>query len=105
MPATGREAAEQRALRGRVIEVEGLRVELRGKSFDLRRVDGVRAAAEALPDMKILEVEPILRPRGGLRCHGHRPFSFADRRSTPFTIANLTARIGLRRCRRTNSPS
>src|ERR1700733_1437653 len=37
--------------------MEGLRVELSGERFDLLRVETVRAAGEALPDVKIVEIE------------------------------------------------
>jgi hypothetical protein len=40
-----------------VIEMEGLRVELGGKRFDLRLVQCMRAAAEPLPDLEIIEIE------------------------------------------------
>jgi hypothetical protein len=39
--------------------VEGLRIELPGKCFDLLLVDNVGSAYKALPDLKIIEVEPV----------------------------------------------
>src|SRR5882724_1493114 len=60
VPAARRQAGEQRALRGLVIEVEGLRIELAGEGLDLRRVHRMRSAGEPLPDPEIVEIEAAL---------------------------------------------
>jgi hypothetical protein len=40
--------------------VEGLRIELTGKSFDLLLIDDVGPARKALPDLEIIEIEPVI---------------------------------------------
>jgi hypothetical protein len=47
-----------------VIKVEGLRIELAGKCFNLLLVDDVGSAGEALPEVEIIEIESI----GGFSC-------------------------------------
>ena len=76
VPAARREAAEQRALRRLIVEMKRLRVELAGKGLDLRGIDCVAGAGEALPDGKIVEREGLYR---GVR-HGLLP-----RRSPAFS--------------------
>src|SRR4029077_14282254 len=43
-----------------VIEVEGLRIELTGKFFDLLLINDVGSARKALPDVEVIEIEPIV---------------------------------------------
>src|SRR5438128_282408 len=57
VPAARRQPAEQRLPRLVVIDMKRLRVELAGEALDLRLVQGVRSAAEALSHVQILEVE------------------------------------------------
>jgi hypothetical protein len=40
--------------------VEGLRIELTGKCFDLLLINDVGSACEVLPDVEIVEIEPIV---------------------------------------------
>jgi len=40
--------------------VEGLRIELTGKCFDLLLINDVGSARKALPDVEIIEIEPIV---------------------------------------------
>ena len=54
MPAARGEASEDRVLRGVLVEVEGLRIELGRERFDLRGVERVRRAFKALPDVEIV---------------------------------------------------
>src|SRR5678815_3952840 len=57
VPAARRETAEYRALRGCVVQVERLRVELGGEALDPLGVDAqAPGAAEFLTDREILEV-------------------------------------------------
>ena len=39
--------------------MEGLRIELTSKCFDLFLVENVGSARKALPDLKIIEIEPV----------------------------------------------
>src|SRR6185369_1735372 len=50
MPAARRQALEDRALRGALVEVEGLRIELAREGLDARLVHAQSAGAERLPD-------------------------------------------------------
>jgi len=40
--------------------VEGLRIELTGKSFDLLLIDDMGSARKALPDLETIEIEPVI---------------------------------------------
>jgi hypothetical protein len=40
--------------------VEGLRIELTGKCFDLLLIDDVGSARKPLPDLEIIEIEPVI---------------------------------------------
>jgi hypothetical protein len=40
--------------------VEGLRIELTGKCFYLLLIDDVGPARKALPDLEIIEIEPVI---------------------------------------------
>jgi hypothetical protein len=56
-------AKPDRGVLGRlVIKVEGLRIELTGKCFYLLLIDDVRSARKALPDLEIIEIEPVIVP-------------------------------------------
>ena len=55
MPAARREAGEDRATRGLVVEVEGLRVELGGEGGDRGGIDAQRGRGKFLPDNEVLE--------------------------------------------------
>jgi hypothetical protein len=59
VPAARREPAEQRIPGGLFVEVKRLRVELGREPLDLVRVDPVPIAAEALADVKVVEIEPL----------------------------------------------
>src|SRR6185295_9265606 len=56
VPAARRKAAEERLLRGFVVEVEGLRVELRGEGLDVLGRDGDGVRQVLLPHREVLEV-------------------------------------------------
>jgi hypothetical protein len=58
VPATRRQPLEEGGARELFVEMEGLRIELRGKRLDRGRVQLQRARAEALADREILEVAP-----------------------------------------------
>jgi hypothetical protein len=60
VPTTCRQARKHGVLGGLVIKVEGLRIELTGKSFDLLLIDDMGSARKALPDLEIIEIEPIV---------------------------------------------
>src|SRR5262249_31656585 len=57
MPAARHQAAEQSVLSRLTIEMEGLRVELVRKRFDLRFVNRMRSAGESLSGMKVFEIK------------------------------------------------
>jgi hypothetical protein len=57
VPAARGETREQRLLSGRVVLVERLRIKLAGEGLDLRFVDRMGAAGEALADVKIVKIE------------------------------------------------
>ena len=59
VPTACRQARKQGAPGHLVIKVEGLRIELTGKCFDLFLVEDVGSARKALPDLKIIEIEPV----------------------------------------------
>jgi len=52
VPTACRQARKQGVLGSLVIKVEGLRIELTGKCFDLLLINDVGCACEALPDVK-----------------------------------------------------
>ena len=54
VPAAGGEAAEHRVFRRRLVEMEGLRIELPGEGLDLRRIQLMRTADEALANLQIV---------------------------------------------------
>src|SRR5205085_824685 len=56
VPAARGEPAKQAAARRLIVEMKGLRIELRGERLDLRFVDRMRLARETLPDVEIVEV-------------------------------------------------
>src|SRR5580658_2843200 len=56
VPAACGEAVEQALARRILVEMEGLRVELRGEGLDLGCIDPARFGAELLADRKILEI-------------------------------------------------
>src|SRR5436309_9482296 len=68
MPAARGQAAEQRCLGGFAIEVKSLRIKLRRKRHDLRRIDRVLPARKALPYAQVFEEKPVRRRAG----FGHR---------------------------------
>jgi hypothetical protein len=55
VPAARRQPAEQAVAPRRLVQMKGLRIELRGKGLDLRSLDEPRLRAEFLADGKILE--------------------------------------------------
>src|SRR5690242_5804418 len=57
MPAAGGERVEQRACRALLAQMERLRVELGSEALDLFRVEQMRCALKALPDVKVFEVK------------------------------------------------
>jgi len=57
VPATRREAAKDRLGRGLLVEMIGLRIELRGKSFDLFPVDPQPAGGKDLACGEVLKIE------------------------------------------------
>jgi hypothetical protein len=59
VPAARREAGEQAGLRGGLVQVKGLWVELRREGLDLRRLQHVRSADETLPDAQIIEEQGV----------------------------------------------
>jgi hypothetical protein len=67
VPAAGNEAAEHRRPRRRLVEVEGLRIELRGKPHDVVFLHDGRSEFADLPFAKVLPVEQGLAVdrRGG----------------------------------------
>ncbi len=67
VPARRAQAAEQRGLRRRLVEVEGLRIELARKGDDLVPAEGVRAEVGQLAELAILEEEVGARRAGGCR--------------------------------------
>jgi hypothetical protein len=60
VPTACHQARKQGPLSSLVIKVERLRIELTGKSFDLILIDDVGSAHEALPDLEVIEIEPIV---------------------------------------------
>ena len=102
VPAARHQAAEQRRARRRIVEMERLRVIVRGEARDLRRIHRVRAADEALPDGQVIQIELVHRisiagaGRAGLRCRAE------DRRmpDTATSAADRPARRHPRRGRR-----
>ena len=68
MPAGGDELSEMARLRGRLVHVEGLRVEGGGEALDLLGGKGVRAKLRHLADHDLLEEHHgiIVKP-GGVR--------------------------------------
>jgi hypothetical protein len=60
VPTACRQARKQCVLGRLVVEVEGLRIELTGKSFDLLLINDMGSAGEAPPDVEIIEIDPIL---------------------------------------------
>jgi hypothetical protein len=60
VPTACHQARKQGALSSLDIKVERLRIELTGKSFDLILINDVGSAREALPDLEIIEIEPIV---------------------------------------------
>jgi hypothetical protein len=60
VPAARHQAGEQAGLGGILVEVKRLRVELAGERLDLRFVDAVGLACEALPHVKVIEIKQIL---------------------------------------------
>src|SRR2546430_8467323 len=60
VPSACHQAREQGVLGRLAIKVEGLRIELTSKCFDLLLVNNVGSAGEALPDVEIIEIEPIV---------------------------------------------
>jgi hypothetical protein len=56
VPAARGETSEQRVTRGRLVEVERLRIELPGEGFDLLLVDQVSIGLESLSGMEVLEI-------------------------------------------------
>src|SRR5262245_22159663 len=55
MPAARGQAAEQRCFCRFAVEMKRLRIELRGKHLDLRRIERVGAARKPLSDAEIVE--------------------------------------------------
>ena len=43
-----------------MIKVEGLRIELTGKRFDLLLIDNVGSARKALSNLEIIKIKPIV---------------------------------------------
>ena len=60
MPTACHQARKQGVLGSPAIKVEGLRIELAGKSFHLLLIDDVGSARKALPDVEIIEIEPVI---------------------------------------------
>src|ERR1700730_12766181 len=60
VPTACCQARKQCVLGRLVVEVEGLRIELTGKSFDLLLIDDMGFARKALPDLEIIEIEPVV---------------------------------------------
>jgi hypothetical protein len=62
VPSAGDEFLEERRPRGRLVEVERLRIEFAGKCFDRSGVDdGARLRREHLPGSEILEISLVHR--------------------------------------------
>src|SRR5262249_45799619 len=61
MPAARHQAREQRVLGGVRIKMEGLRIELAGERCDLRGIDAMGSADEALSGFEIFEVKLAVR--------------------------------------------
>ena len=59
MPPARGQSAEQRRLGGFAIEVKRLRIELRRECLDLRGIDRMRRAREALAYTQIFEEKPV----------------------------------------------
>src|SRR6185437_3683172 len=96
VPAARSQAAEQRVLRRRIVQMKRLRIELRRERLDLGLVERMRAAREALADAEIVEREEL--DGSGLR---HWPWSPSPGAGS----ASLTAASGewYRGCSRTSS--
>jgi hypothetical protein len=60
VPTACRQAKKEGVLGSLVIKVEGLRIELTGKCFDLLLINDVGSARKALPDVEVIEIEPIV---------------------------------------------
>ena len=60
VPTACRQARKQCVLGRLVVEVEGLRIELTGESFDLLLINDMGSARKALTDVEIVEIEPIV---------------------------------------------
>jgi hypothetical protein len=60
VPAARYQSGEQAILGGILIEMKRLRIELAGERLDLRFVHEVGIAYEALPHLKIIEIEQVL---------------------------------------------
>jgi hypothetical protein len=59
VPAARRQARKKGAFGSLIIKVEGLRIELTGKCFDLLLINSVGSARKALPNLEIIEIELI----------------------------------------------
>jgi hypothetical protein len=57
VPAARSQAGKKGAFGSLIVKVEGLRIELTGKCFDLLLVNSVGSTREALPDVEIIEIE------------------------------------------------
>src|SRR5262245_47180350 len=60
VPTARDQSLERRSLRKLRIEVKWLRIELSREGLDLLRIDSVRAAREALANLKVVEIEQCL---------------------------------------------
>jgi hypothetical protein len=69
VPTACRQARKQDAFGSPVIKVEGLRIELTGKCFDLLLINDVGSARKALPDVEIIEIPTVVAEFRVLKFH------------------------------------
>jgi hypothetical protein len=60
VPAAGRESLEDAGLSSAFVEMERLRVELRGERFDLSFFNYISAGRESLADLQIVQIDPCV---------------------------------------------
>jgi hypothetical protein len=85
VPSARRKAQKTGVIGSLIIKVEGLRIELTGKCFDLLLINNVGSARKALSNLEIIEIEPIAAAEFR---HGRPNPSYLVIKGSPFSIVS-----------------